>query len=310
MPIKHVMNSVPFKWVVVAVRMAILSMTLLVGYGCADEPASTETDRPKSPGAIPMDMPPITLSATLDSFAIGHNAICEALLDSVASGYIVLDSTYVDTTFVNGWPDSVKSVAKANILSKFGYIYTTPVGASREPSHALGGSLTILVNSLSGMSSDGKQIVRDLDTLIDEYCETSMTLSTFLSECVNLKTRCMGLGNDYQALLAGSFVMTAAGSAQFWHNHADDFNNLGYTNKKGPSPLGYDLDEKTKKVIKADVSSAGKAVVFSGGGGGSIGALLGAAFFSGAVGSFYKGVMRAINKEGSWYDVLGSWFMG
>jgi hypothetical protein len=195
------------------------------------------------------------------------------------------------------WDDSVRKFARAKLQSAFGLVYSEPTPYYNDSYNFGGQSLTVFVDTCTYMGSPAKAIIRDLDTLIDEYSSGSINLVAFQAGCASLKSDCLGLTNSSPTIIAGSFVMTALASASFWSANASVLDN--YT----PQALSATDD----KILKADASAAGKAVITT--------AITGAipiapvtGHFAGCVGSIYKGVIIGIGQEGTWLDVIGSWF--
>lgn len=240
--------------IVLAVSVAAIA---LMAVGCKDRSEMSSPDSAPGGGKVPRGSI-ASMSSILDNFEIIHNELCEEVLDSIVSGYIVFGSPVNSS-----WDDSVRSVLRNRIIIDYGtdpdtlgpHIVNTSLGEVTFASYG---------DTCSGFGTKARWVLRRLDTILTQYTNNSITLSAFDAECIKLRDTCLTLPDTFQIVTAGAMVMTTKGSAHFWSANKAVF--VSYMQqgwiKGGHNSDGYvqQMSENDRKILTADGYTAGASL--------------------------------------------------
>lgn len=199
---------------IVAATLMILKLALLVS--CSEQ--SDAPDAPTNSLDAKYDSKIMSLSGELDSVYLAHSALCDIALDSMIAGYIPMSNPL--NSF---WDDSVIAVTSASVTSIYGL--TKPSGYYTTDPFEHMPTITEFADTVSGLGSSARQVLRDLDTLAIQYENSTISLATFQDETDSLRAQCLTLPTS-EGRLAGTLLMTVKSSADWWNDNAgkiDDF---------------------------------------------------------------------------------------
>lgn len=227
--------STTYIWVFFMMNKSIhwfFGAMVLVLCSCSEptnpNPTSNSGINPKTTGSVQ------AIVDDLDSAYESHYLGCEAVLDSMVSGYIDFTA-----------PPSVYG-------PKIKFVIDTKLGAyfgRSEPVLHDSAWLTDTVelmdhDTLTGVSVTGKDILHDVDSLIDLYDAGTINHAGIQSGLTTQRGRALNLSTYWEQKKVGSAVMFTKSSVDFWNNYADTFDTETGNMQQ--------MQESDKRILKAD----------------------------------------------------------
>jgi hypothetical protein len=268
------------------IKLTFISIIfMIIISSCTEKPTDSKSNAYYEPTSLSGTTP---IPVIVDSVALLHGEALDFVyktIDSIYNGVILADTSLSLDGFLQSKLYSFYDTKGFDVrIADTSNIFPLPA--------------SFFLASKPSMSTDSKNILKNLDSVLIDLANGTIDSSTFISNLDTLRSSAFALTDDAEKLVIGISVEVTRNSFLYWQVHYDEWDDL--------------IGEDAPKLNVIQISSNQREVLEADGNGALVGGLYGAiggietgpgALVTGALGAMFGGAIASSKKA---FEVKGS----